>query len=308
MQLMCLPTHGAGCSTHPCDAWPKTPYPDIDPAFFNAPSVPCGQLMPVFLCVRCAGAMNVNLRLAHDKLLQHRVTAPCTGEVAKALGKVKLEEMLPGLLVKFVSYQEAEGKPEKALSNDEPVLRGAILNFTVDMGTVLQRLQRHDTLLKDLYRERVLSLMAKYSSRFLKPPNEGSEAKQGVVNFFQSDPQKAAAAEAALVAVGSGLSSNDFAMALDDMYYERGSEWPPCSVQDARPTPLLVAHPQCTARNFTYCGCIACAEIQHINTTVQLEAEMKQLCKNGCVDMLEDDMPIACTIIKHYDIFLALLP
>lgn len=252
--------------------------------------------------------MNVNLRLAHDKLLLHRVSAPCTGEMAKALGKFKLEEMLPGVLVKFVSYQEAEGKPEKALPDDEPVLRGSILNFSANMDTVLQQQRLHHTLLKGLYRDKVLTVMAKYSARFLKPPNDGSEKKQGVTNLFRSDPEKAAAAEAALVAVGSALSGSDFAAELDDMYYDRGSEWPPCTVRDAYSAPLIIAPPQCLARTFTCCTCTACAEIQHINTGVQLEMEMKQLCKDGCIDLLEDDMPVACTVIKHHDIFLALLP
>lgn len=49
-------------------------------------------------------------------------------------------------------------------------------------------------------------------------------------------------------------------------------------------------------------------EIQNINTGVQLEMEMKQLCKDGCIDLLEDEMPVACTVIKHHCIFLALLP
>lgn len=236
--------------------------------------------------------MNVNLRLAHDKLLLHRVSAPCTGEMAKALGKFKLEEMLPGVL----GYQEAEGKPEKALPDDEPVLRGSILNFSANMDTVLQQQRLHHTLLKGLYREKVLTVMAKYSARFLKPPNDGSEKKQGVTSLFRSDPQKAAAADAAFVAVGSALSCSDFAAELDNMYYDRGSEWPPCT------------GPQCLARTFTCCTCTACAEIQHINTGVQLEMEMKQLCKDGCIDLLEDDMPVACTVIKHHDIFLALLP
>ena len=77
--------------------------------------------------------------------------------------------------------------------------------------------------------------------------------------------------------MGSALSGSDFAAELDDMYDR-------------------------------------CAEIQHINAGVQLEMEMemememKQLCKDGCIDLLEHDMPVACTVITHHDIFLALLP
>ena len=109
------------------------------------------------------------------------------------------------------------------------MLRGSILNFSANMDTVLQQQRLHHTLLKGLYREKVLTVMAKYSARFLKPPNDGSEKKQGVTNLFRSDPQKAVAAEAAFVAVGSALSCSDFAAELDNMYYDRGSEWPPCT-------------------------------------------------------------------------------
>ena len=146
--------------------------------------------------------------------------------------------------------------------------------FSANIDTVLQQQQQrlHHTLLKGLYRDKVLTVMAKYSARFLEPPNDGSEKNQGVTNLFRSDPQKAAAAEAAFVACGSALSASDFAAELDDMYYDRGTE------------------------------------IQNINTGVQLEMEMKQLCKDGCIDLLEDEMPVACTVIKHHCIFLALLP
>ena len=176
-------------------------------------------------------------------------------------------------------------------------------------GANMDTVNLHHTLLKGLYRDKVLTVMAKYSARFLKPQNDGSEKKQGVTNLFRSDPQKATAAEAAFVAVGSALSGSDFAAELDDMFYDRGSEGPPCTVRDAFSAPLIIAPPQCIARTFTTCEtCTACAEIQHINTGVQLEMEMKQLCKDGCIDLLEEEMPVACTVIKHHDIFLALLP
>ena len=170
--------------------------------------------------------MNVQLRLMHDKSVQHRISAPCTGEMAKALGKCKLEEQLPGLLVKFVSYQEAEGKPEQSLADDQPVSHGSILNFSVSLDTVLKQQRQHNMLLKGLYRGQVLTVISKYSARFLKPPVSEVGDKAGVARFLTSDPQKAAATAAALVAVGATMTAVDFAQGLDATCTDRNSKWP----------------------------------------------------------------------------------
>ena len=43
------------------------------------------------------------------------------------------------------------------LGYDAPVLRGSILNFSASMDTVLQQQRLHHTLLKGLYRDKVLT-------------------------------------------------------------------------------------------------------------------------------------------------------
>jgi len=215
--------------------------------------------------------MDVQLRLTHDKVMQHRISAPCMGVVAKALGKYKLEEQLPGLLVKFVSYQEAEGKPAQSLADDQPVLRGSILNFSVNLDTLLKQQRQHNMLLKGLYRGHVLTVISKYSARFLKPQVSEVGDKAGVARFLASDPQKAAATAAALVAVGATMTAVDFAQGLDAT---------------------------CTDRN----------KLQHVNTNQQLELDMKRMRDDGVVQLMQEDMPMECMIIEHSDVFLALLP
>lgn len=56
------------------------------------------------------------------------------------------------------------------------------------------------------------------------------------------------------------------------------------------------------------CTCTCCAEMQHVNTNQQLEIEMSRMRNDGVVGLLQDDMPLECMIIEHYDVFLALLP
>lgn len=236
--------------------------------------------------------MNIYLRLMHDKVMQYKVDAPCKGDAAKALGKYKLEETTD-LSVKFSSYQEAPGRPERQLADDEPVQRGSILNFSVNIDSVLQQQRLHTRLLKELYVDRVRSLLAKYSSRFFAAPLDSVKNTGGCKLKF-AEKELAEAVRAALTEVGCCATVEEFSDALDENYKSRNGE-----------EELQLC---CTFRSMEsgllklYIGCSA--EDQHINTDVQLEKEFKKLRKAGVVELLGDDMPVECSIIDHYEVFL----
>ena len=90
--------------------------------------------------------MDVTLHLSAGKSLQQRLDAPCKGDVAKALGKYKLEEKF-GVTVRFEGYQAGPGKATQTLDDDALVTRGAILNFTVGMELVLRQQANHNKIL-----------------------------------------------------------------------------------------------------------------------------------------------------------------
>lgn len=85
------------------------------------------------------------------KTLTHKVEVACQGAEAKALGKHRLEKEL-GLNVTFQSYQEAPGKQKLWLEDDDPVISGSVLNFTVEMMAVLHQQYTHTKILAMLSR------------------------------------------------------------------------------------------------------------------------------------------------------------
>jgi hypothetical protein len=241
--------------------------------------------------------MDVSLRLVQDRSVRHRVDAPCKGLAAKALGKYKLEEQT-GLSVKFLSYQAAPGQPEKQLADDDPVQRGAILNFSVNMDTMLQQQRQHSQLLKGLYRERLQTVLAKYSARFCAAPvaQEDLRNRGGVAAQFASAPQKSESAAAALACVGSQMTAAEFAQQLDTIYVARNGEFA-CMLQCS-----------CYNASLAHLHAHMCAETQHVNTDAQLESELRLLRTDGVVQLCSETMPFECMIVDHYETFLQLLP
>lgn len=211
--------------------------------------------------------------------------------------------------MRFVSYQEAQGKPEQPLPDDQPVLRDSILNFSVNLGTLLQQQQQHTSLLKGLYRDRVSTVISKYSARFLEREVADVDPKAGLERYFDADKEKASAAAAALVAVGLPMSSQEFASRLDATFTDRNSEWLsatyPVLGQSVGQTncdvELMHAMKWLLERACSFAG------TQHVNTIQQLEKEMKQLLNDGAVHLLKNDMQLECTIIEHHEVFLSLL-
>ena len=227
-------------------------------------------------------------------MIQHKVDAPCTGRAAKELGTSTLEEKT-GMAVKFVSYQEAQGRPEVQLDDDDKIQRGAILNFSVNMDTFLQQHRNHTNLLQGLYDSKLRSLISKFSSRFITTPVAPTDMQNrgGVASLFVQSPQRASAAEAALAAVGSLMTAQEFAAGLDLAYAARNGE--------QRQSELSLQY----ALNPDHLKLYA-AE-QHVNTNEQLEYEFKCMRKAGVVQLMADVLPLECLIVRHYEVFMQLL-
>lgn len=73
------------------------------------------------------------------------------------------------MAVKFKSYQEAPNKPEQDLPNDAKVSRGSILNFTVAIELVLEKLAHHDKLHAITVAPHLLDVIARFRSRLYEP-------------------------------------------------------------------------------------------------------------------------------------------
>ncbi|GAX84879.1 hypothetical protein CEUSTIGMA_g12300.t1 [Chlamydomonas eustigma] len=214
--------------------------------------------------------MNVNLRLIQDRMTQHKVDAPCTGLAAKALGKYKLEEET-GLFVKFFSYQESSKHPEVQLADDDLIQRGAILNFSVKLDSLLQDHKHHRNLIQGLYDSKLRSLISKYSARLIKPAITPSDIQnKGTLQSLYRNKQQALDVEAALVAAGSLMTAEVFGADLDSAYADRNRE-------------------------------------QHVNTNAQLQVEFERMRKAGVVALMQEEMPLECLILDHFEVFLQLL-
>lgn len=237
--------------------------------------------------------MNLNLRIIQDRTYQYRVESPCTGQDAKALGKYKLEEET-GMSVKFASYQEAHGRPEVQLANNDKVHRGAILNFAVNLDTLIQHQKHHTDLLRGIYDSKLRTLIAKYSSRLITKTHVASDDLRNrgtLVSHFDSSQQHTKAAETVLASVGSQMTAKDFAAGLDSAYAARNGEWR--------------HHTTITAAT-SYPPCVLFAAEQHINTDEQLKYEFDCMRKAGVVQLMVDVMPLECLIVNHYEEFLLL--
>lgn len=223
--------------------------------------------------------MEIVLNLTSQKTVKIRVDAPCSGLVAKAVGKMKLEEMHEVMVV-FDTYQEGVDKPKQQLADDAEVVRGSILHFNVGMDQVLRTQAQHQKLLAYLMAPKLVDVVGRFSARLVSGQviTEGDVSdnpKSGVQNKVVAEPDLKHRLEAALDVVSSDYSVEEFAKALDDTYNER-----------------------CSKRIHS------CAEN---NTKKVLKEEMEELCDSGAVELLVGKYPVACTIVSNYDIFLRLL-
>lgn len=135
----------------------------------------------------------------------------------------------------------------------------------------MQQLAQHKKLFKPLYKDKLHTVMSKYGARFLKPAAGPTANKHSLENKATTNTQLRGDLEAALAVISAPMGAVDFAKALDDAYQSRN-------------------------------------DAQHVNTNEQLEAELKGLHEAGVAELFEDDEPAAALLVKHYDVFLQLLP
>ena len=163
--------------------------------------------------------MDVTLDLSACKSLQQRLDAPCKGDVAKALGKYKLEEKF-GVTVRFESYQAGPGKATQTLDDDAPVTGGAILNFTVGMELVLRQQANHNKILVWLATPMLINTIYLFNARLLDPTKVTSivSPKTKLADKVAADGALHQSLTAALSAVSAELSAEQVAAALDESY------------------------------------------------------------------------------------------
>lgn len=216
------------------------------------------------------GTVTVQFNLAAENmLLQATLGAPCTGEVAKLVGKSRLEQRT-GLPVQFKSYQAGPNKPEQQLSDDAKVFRGSILNFTVCIHHMPQTLAKHQKLHTITLAPLLVDLIARFANRLFKPAESAVGDKIHMQTYLQQHTTKADAISAALKATGSTWSAAEFANGIDESFGKR-------------------------------CG------DTHLNTDQVLEKEFESLRSAGVVDLLKDEYPLECHILSHYEKFMQLL-
>ncbi len=193
------------------------------------------------------------------------------------------------------------------------------MNFAVNIDSVLVELKHHKVLLRGLYEGKLRTVVAKYSSRLLTGnpvAAEDMKNKGSLETLFSKLPERASAAKAALAAVGSQMSTEDFAVGLDTTYANRNGEstsdkvyvtfdkvYAAC-VKAGQTSAISIAHNHVLI-SFPHLAHIA-AE-QHINSNEQLESEFKCLRNAGVVQLMEDEMPLECLIVKHYEVFMQLV-
>lgn len=168
--------------------------------------------------------ISVSLALQTDAL-KFTVAAPCSGREAKAAGQRYLLAET-GLKAIFSSYQPTQKSVEQTLGDDEFVLRGSILNYTVKLGALIDCQVRNSKVQKHLLRKDVLAVMAKASGRFCRRAITASDVKEadGCHSAVSKSPTLTAAVTTFLAGVGSELSAEDLAKGLDAAYTERNGE------------------------------------------------------------------------------------
>jgi hypothetical protein len=248
--------------------------------------------------------MDVTLNLSAGKSLQQRLDAPCKGDVAKALGKYKLEEKF-GVTVRFESYQAGPGKAAQKLDDDAPVTRGAILNFTVDME--LRQQVKHNKILAWLAAPKLIDTICLFNARLLDPTKVTSTVspKTKLADKVATDGALHQALTAALSAVSAELSAEQVAAALDETYQKRNGGG--CSVRSY--SSLHKSQSVCSRSIdlFTEAGALFSAEETHINTNAVLQQKMEEMRESGALELLSSKYPVQCLIAQNYEVFLQLL-
>ncbi len=166
----------------------------------------------------------------------------------------------------------------------------------------MQQLAQHKKLFKPLYKDKLHTVMSKYGARFLKPAAGPTANKHSLENKATTNTQLRGDFEAALAVISAPMGAVDFAKALDDAYQSRNGE------SRAHSTRAIMRERCCIRAKSPACQLLLHADAQHVNTNEQLEAELKGLHEAGVAELFEDDEPAAALLVKHYDVFLQLLP
>ncbi|KXZ40869.1 hypothetical protein GPECTOR_1692g809 [Gonium pectorale] len=143
------------------------------------------------------------------------------------------------------------------------------LNFTANLTSLLKRVSLHDKLLKGLCAPVLETVAFKFIAMLLG--NEATEAT-GSGRFAATLCKKEELAEsvgAVLKAAGSSQTAVGFAESMDQVY-----------CQDER---------------------------QHLITKDRLRKELKKLHDARVHELMAEEMPDACLIVAHFDIFFQLL-
>eukprot|EP00798_Chlamydomonas_sp_ICE-L_P017706 gene17706-24064_t len=239
--------------------------------------------------------MNVTLNLSAGKSLQQKLDAPCKGVVAKALGKYKLEETFGGT-VRFESYQAGPGERKQPLADDDPVNRGAILNFTIEMELVLQQQVKHNKMLSILMAPKLTDVVCLFGSRLLNPSKVVSAVSSGnkMATCLASNPALHQAIAAGLSSLSAEETPEEVAAALDAAYFRRNRKF-------------IEPESEVFMQQLISCAHCTCTEAAHININSELEQQMEELRESGALDLLRSKYPVECLIVQNYEVFLQLL-